>query len=181
MYKRQEWGKGIPIPTTWRVWDLDVDEPIVLFPFRKLIGALLWIALLSRPDIVNAVRAVARYCSAPKMVHWKAALGILGYAVRTSSFRITFQRGTVEGFHLVSFADADHASKATDRRSVSGGVVMCAGGPVPWHSKTQECMSLSTTQAECVAMSDMGKDILFLRQVWCFMLPKARMPCIVMY
>ena len=26
-----EWGKGIPIPTTWRIWDLDVDEPIVLF------------------------------------------------------------------------------------------------------------------------------------------------------
>ena len=62
------------------------------------------------------------------MVHWKAALGILGYAVRTSSFRITFQRGTVEGFRLVSFADADYASKATDRRSVSG--MMCEGGPV---------------------------------------------------
>ena len=101
-----EWGKGIPIPTTWRIWDLDV-EPIVLFPFRELIGALLWIALLSRPDIVNAVMAVARYCSAPKMVHGKAALGILGYAVRTSSFGITFRTGTVEGFHLVSFADAD--------------------------------------------------------------------------
>ena len=56
-----EWGKGIPIPTTWRIWDLDVDEPIVLFPFRELISARLWIALLSRPDIVNAVRAVARY------------------------------------------------------------------------------------------------------------------------
>ena len=64
-----EWGKGIPIPTTWRIWDLDVDEPIVLPPFRELIGALLWIALLTRPDIVNAVRAVARYCRAPKMVH----------------------------------------------------------------------------------------------------------------
>ena len=59
------------------------------------------------------------------MVHWKSALGILGYAVRTSSFGITFQRGTaVEGFHLVSFAGADYASKATDRRSVSGGVVI---------------------------------------------------------
>ena len=84
---------------------------------------------------VNAVRAVARYCSAPKMVHWKAALGILGYAVRTSSLGITFQRGTVEGFHLVSCADADYASKATDRRSVSGEVVMCAGGPVSWYSR----------------------------------------------
>ena len=50
-----EWDKGIPIPTTWRIWDLDVDEPIVLFPFRELIGALLWIALLTRPDIAYAV------------------------------------------------------------------------------------------------------------------------------
>ena len=49
-----EWGKGIPIPTTWRLWDLDVDEPIVLFPFREFIGALLWIALLTTPDIANA-------------------------------------------------------------------------------------------------------------------------------
>ena len=55
-----EWGKGIPIPITWRIWELDVDEPIVLFPFRELIGALLWIALLTRPDIANEVRAVAK-------------------------------------------------------------------------------------------------------------------------
>ena len=30
-------------------------------------------------------------------------------------------------------------------------------------------------------MSDMGKENLFLRRVRCFMLPKARMPCIAMY
>jgi len=106
-----EWGKCIPIPTTWRIWDLDVDEPIVLFSVRELIGALLWVALLTRTDIANAMRAVARYCRAPQMVHWKAAFYILGYAVKTSSYGITFQRGTaVEGFHLISFADADHAS-----------------------------------------------------------------------
>ena len=59
--------------------------------------------------------------------------------------------------------------------------MMCAGGPVSWHYKTQKCVTLSTTQAEYVAMSGMGKEVLFLRQVWCFMLPKARMPCIAMY
>ena len=64
-----------------------------MFPFRELIGALLWIALLTRPDIANAVRAAARYCSAPKLIHWKAARSILGYAVRTSSFGISFQKG----------------------------------------------------------------------------------------
>ena len=111
-----KWGGSIPLPTTCKLYNFDVDEPTIGRVFRELIGSPLWIALLSRPDIVNAVRAVARCCSAPKMVHWKAALGILGYAVRTSSLGITFRRGTVEGFHLVSFADAEYASKATDRR-----------------------------------------------------------------
>ena len=94
-----KWRRSIPLPTICKLYESDVDEATIGRVFRKLIGSLLWIALLNRPDIVNAVRAVARYCSAPKMVHWKAALGILGYAGRTSSFGITFQRGTVEGFH----------------------------------------------------------------------------------
>ena len=72
-----EWGKGISIPTSWRIWNLYVDEPIILFRFREMIGALLWIALLTSPDIANAVRAVARDCRAPQMVHWKAALYVL--------------------------------------------------------------------------------------------------------
>ena len=55
------------------------------------------------------------------------------------------------------------------------------GGLFRGTPRLKSVMTLSTTQAECVAMSDMGKDILFLRQVWCFMLPKARMPCIVVY
>ena len=101
--------------------------------------------------------------------------------MRTSYFGISFQKGAFTGISLISFADAEYASRSTDRRSVSRGVVMCAGGPVSWHSKTQKCVTLSTTQAVYVTMSDMEKEILFLRQVRCFMLPKARMPCIAMY
>lgn len=174
-------GGSIPIPATWKLWDFDDEEPNVVFPFRELIGALLWIALLTRPDLTNAVRAVARYCSAPKLIHWKAALSILGYAFRTSSLGISFQNGTVAGINMLVWADADYASRATDRRSVSGGVVMCAGGPILWHSRTQKCVTLSTTQAEYVAMSDVGKEILFLRQVWRFMFPSAGMPCIPLF
>ena len=52
--------------TTCKLWEFDVDEPTIGRVFRELIGSFLWIVLLSRPDIVNAVRAVARYCSAPE-------------------------------------------------------------------------------------------------------------------
>ena len=69
------------------------------------------------------------------------------------------------------FADADYAGKAADRGSVSGGLVMCGGACVSWFSRTQKCVILSTTKAEYVAIADVIKELLFLRQIWRFMLP----------
>ncbi|CAB1104630.1 unnamed protein product [Ectocarpus sp. CCAP 1310/34] len=81
----------------------------------------------------------------------------------------------------VGYADADFASKAADRRSVSGGIVTCGGGAVSWFSRTQKCVTLSTTEAEYVALGDVVKEILFLRQIWRFMLPQVGMPCIPVF
>ena len=137
----------------------------------------MWLAISTRPDISNAVRSVSRYCSTPKAIHWKAALGILAYINSTSDFGITYQRGTLASISLEVFADADYASKATDRRSVSGGAIMCGGACVCWFSRTQKCVTLSTSEAEYVALGDAVKELLFLRQVWRFMLPGKGMPC----
>ena len=78
----------------------------------------------------------------------------------------TFQKGS--GLELVAFADADYAIKATDRRSVSGGAIMCAGACVCWFSRTQKCVTLSTTEAEYVALADTIKEAMFVRYVWSF-------------
>ena len=53
----------------------------------------------------------------------------LGIHNGTSEYGITFQRGNLSGISLEVFADADYASKATDRRSVSGGLIMYVGFP----------------------------------------------------
>lgn len=58
---------------------------------------------------------------------------------------------------------------------------MCAGGEVSGHSKTQKCVTLSTTQPEYVGMADAGKVGLFLREVDVFMLRKVGMPCMPTY
>ena len=70
------------------------------------------------------------------------------------------------------FADADYASKATDKRSVSGGSIMCGGASVCWFSTTQKCVTLSTSEAEYVALGNAVKELLFLRQIWRFMVAK---------
>lgn len=128
----------------------------------------MWLSTQTTPDISNAVRAVARYCAAPKRVHWKAALGILGYVRRTSSFGITYHRGSEGGLSLRAFADADYASRAADRRSVSGGLVMCGGACVSWFPRTQKCIALSTSEAEYVALGNIAEEVVFFRQVLAF-------------
>ena len=87
----------------------------------------MWLAISIRPDISNAVQSVARYCSTPKAIHWKAALGILTHIKGTSGFGITYQRGTSVRNSSEVFADTDYASKTADRRSVSDWAIMCGG------------------------------------------------------
>ena len=115
-----EYGKSVPLPVGTKDAKFDKNEAPGGWPFRELVGSLMWLATQTRPEISNAVRAVARYCSAPTYAHWRAAMGILGYVKRTSGFGITFQRGTVEGLSLQAFADVDYASVAADRRSIRG-------------------------------------------------------------
>ena len=79
----------------------------------------MWLSISTRSDISNVVRAVARYCTAPRAIHWKAAIGILDYINGTSEYGITFQRGNLSIISSEVFADTDYASKASDRRSVS--------------------------------------------------------------
>ena len=169
--------QNIPLRVGLKLDEFDVDEKTENRPFRELVGGLMWLAISTRPDISHAVRSVARYYSTPKAIHWKAALGILAYINGTSHFGITYQRGTLASISLEVFADADYASKATDRRSVSGGAIMCGGACVCWFSRTQKCVTLSTSKAEYVALGDTVKELLFLRQVWRFMLPGKGMPC----
>ena len=97
------------------------------------------LSISTRPDISNnAVRAVARYCTAPRAIHWKKALGTLEYIKGTSEYGTTVQRGTLSSISLKVFADADYASKVTDRRSVSDGVIMWGRASVCWFSRTQK-------------------------------------------
>ena len=171
-----DYGRSVPMPVGTRLMTFDEDEAPGNWPFRKLVGSLMWLSTQTRPGISNAVGAVARDCAALKLIHWKAALGVLGYVRRTSSFGITLQRGKVGGLSMHVFTDDDYACKAADRRSVSGGLVMCGGACVSWFSRTEKIVTLSTTEAGYVAIADVMKEVLFPRQVWRFMLPDVGMP-----
>ena len=87
-------------------------------PFREAVGSLMWIASHTRPDISNAVRAVARHFHEPKRSHCKAAQKILIYRLETAHLTLKFKQDSSVDVGTLVCVDADFASKATDRRSV---------------------------------------------------------------
>ena len=141
----------------------------------------MWLVNQIRPDIFNAVRAVARYSHAPKRLHWQVAMHVSMYVRLTSSFGTTFQRGMIGGDRMELFVDSDFASKATDRRSVSGAVVMFADACVMYLCRTQKSVALSSMKAEYVAMADGMKEAIFLRYLWSFIFPDRDVGCTLIH
>ena len=173
--------QNVPLRVGLKLEEFNDDDETESPPFRELVGGLMWLAISTHPNISNAVRSVARYCFTPKAIHWKAALGIVAHINGISGFGITYQRETLADVFLEVFADEDYASKATDKRAMSGGAIMCGGGCVCWFSRIQKCVTLSTSEAEYVALGDNVNKLLFLRQVWRFMLPGKGMSCVPIF
>ncbi|CAB1106212.1 unnamed protein product [Ectocarpus sp. CCAP 1310/34] len=118
-------------------------------PFREVVGSLMWIANQTRPDISNAVRAVARHSHEPKKSHWKAdQKKILNYLLETAYLTLKYKQDTIVDVGALVYVDADFASKATDRRSDSRALVLVADCLVAWISRTQKCVTLSIIKAE---------------------------------
>ncbi|MEP3107990.1 MAG: reverse transcriptase domain-containing protein [Hyphomicrobiales bacterium] len=74
-------GRTNPLLASAKIEEFDENEPVGDWPFRELVGCLIWLANQTRPDIANAVKAVARYTNRPREVHWRTAVGILEYVL----------------------------------------------------------------------------------------------------
>ena len=145
------------------------DGTMVDFPFREVVGGVMWLAGTTRPGIANAARAVSRHSHNPCERHWKAAVKILAYLNSTRDLEITYKEG--EELSLSVYTDADYACKETDRGSTSGVAVMLGNAAVYATSRTQHCVTLSTTEAEYVALAEGAKEGMFVRSVMSFMRP----------
>jgi hypothetical protein len=66
---------------------------------------------------------------------------------------------------LVGFADSDYAGDIDDRKSTSGHTFMLGTGAVSWSSKKQPLVTLSTTEAEFIAVAYCVCQGVWLRRV----------------
>ena len=135
-----------------------------LVPYREAVGCLMYLAVVTRPDLAFAVSYASQFLDKPKERHWKLIKRILKYLRGTASMGILY-RPAVKTGEVEVFSDADFAGEPSTRRSVSGMVSMYSGGAITWMSRRQQCVSLSTTEAEYIAVSEAGKEAVWLNRL----------------
>lgn len=129
--------------------------------YSQLIGSLMYLSVCTRPDIAQAVEALARHMAKPTVAHWQAAKGVLRYISGTANYGITF--GGTGDIRLEAYCDADYAGDIDTRRSTTGYVFILSGGAISWSSRLQPTVAVSTTEAEYMAAAYAIKEALWLR------------------
>ena len=135
--------------------------------YRKGVGKLIHFSKYTKPGILNAVRELSRFGSQPTEAHYKAMLRTMKYCVDKPAGLRLHPNAQWDGkdkdfkFEITGMSDSDFAKDPETRRSVSGWVAMLNGAPFVRKSKMQRFVTLSVTEAECVAATSCVQDMMY--------------------
>ena len=131
-------------------------------PYQEAVGALNWVAIGTRPNIMFAVSQLVRFMEIPKRVHWEAVKHVLRYLKGMWYWKLVY--GGAEGHSLEGFMDANGAMQE-HRQAIYRYVILIDGGAVSWCSKKQELITLSTAKAECVTAMHTAKELIWFQRL----------------
>eukprot|EP00873_Tetraselmis_striata_P042814 jgi/Tetstr1/463078/TSEL_008013.t1 len=137
-----------------------LDDPSI---FRSLIGGLMYASTATRPDITEAVNRLCRAMSAPTRAHMEDAKHVLRYLKKYPDRGITF--GGSDVLQLAGWSDSNHATMTSQGKATCGFYYTICGGAVSYKSLLQSIVTLSTAEAEYVAMAIATQEVMFIRQM----------------
>ncbi|GJW07522.1 putative ribonuclease H-like domain-containing protein [Tanacetum coccineum] len=141
------------------VKDGDADD-VDVHLYRSMIGSLMYLTA-SRPDIMFAVCACARFQVTPKTSHLLAVKRIFRYLKSKPNLGLWYSRDSP--FELVAYTDSDYAGATLDRKSTTGGCQFLGNRLISWQCKKQTVVATSTTEAEYVAAASCCGQVLWIQ------------------
>ncbi|GJX14803.1 putative ribonuclease H-like domain-containing protein [Tanacetum coccineum] len=115
---------------------------------KSMIGSLMYLTA-SRPDIMFAVCACARFQVSPKSSHLLAVKRIFRYLKGKPSLGLWYSKDSP--LELVAYTDSDYAGATQDRKSTTGGFQFLGNRLISWQCNKQTVVATSITDAEYVA------------------------------
>ena len=133
----------------------DSIDPALLRAFQSLVGALLYCAVNTRPDVAYAVGMLCRAMGKPTPELYLDGLRVLYYLHHHRDIGLRYSASDLD---LSGISDSDWAV----RHSTTGYVFTYAQAAISWGCKKQPTIALSSCEAEIVALSESAKEAVYL-------------------
>ena len=151
--------------------DFDVEPTEeMIHEMRSIIGSISYAMTALRYDVAYAVSALSRHLARPCQKVIDAAKRVIIYLYSTRDFSIewTSSRAEMEAGKanvLTGSVDASFAMDPMTRRSHGGYINFVNSGPVSWKSGLQPIVTLSSCEAEYVALCSEVCEVKYLRNL----------------
>jgi hypothetical protein len=165
--------KAVKSPMDLRSLDRDKDifrkraelEPMLGSekPYLSAIGALMFLASQTRPDIAFAVNLLARHSSQPTIRHWNGIKRIFCYLCGTIDLGLLYP--SKSDALLAGFADAGYLSDTSDEKSQTGYVFLTGQTAISWKSAKQTLTTTSSNHSEIIALYEASREEIWLQNL----------------
>ena len=161
-------NRSIPLNPEGYTNSEDLLTPEGITRYQSLVGSLLYISRMTRPDISVHVNLLGRRTSKPGSNNLRTAIQLGEYLASTCKEGLilgTKESGNPEpgkDIQINLYADASYGGE--NSQSQSGSLAILYGTPVMWNSRRQDVVSMSITEAEYIACSETAKDSQWLQQ-----------------
>ncbi|GKD83543.1 hypothetical protein Tco_1350382, partial [Tanacetum coccineum] len=135
-------------------------EDVDVHLYRSMIRSLMYLTA-SRPDIMFAVCACARFQVTPKTSHFNAVKRIFRYLKGQPKLGLWYPRDSP--FDLEDFSDSDYTRASLDRKYTTGGCQFLGKRLILWQCKKQTIVANSTTEAKYIATANCCGQVLWIQ------------------
>jgi len=125
--------------------------------YFSLFGAVLH-AIKWRPEISAAMGKLGTCLSFPTEELLDCLRRVLVYLYRTRHLGTTYSAHVDGADELVGYADSDWSTT----RSTTGFLIMLGGAAIAHASRRQHCITMSSCEAELVALADLAIEMLYI-------------------
>ncbi|XRB18927.1 retrovirus-related Pol polyprotein [Pseudoscourfieldia marina] len=132
---------------------------------QQFVGAILYAAVISRPDLSSTVRAMSHVMSKPPSNFEACKKHVLRYLSGTINRGIKYNTNSNIPLKLIGYCDASWGDNHENRRSTSGYIFFLNGGPISWASYLQTTVALSTVESEVMALTEAIKEAIYIRRL----------------
>ncbi|CAM9572152.1 unnamed protein product [Choristocarpus tenellus] len=143
-----------------------------IFPYASILGQLMFLVDMTRPDLANSIHELGCRAASPCMRHWRGLQHVLCYVAETLDACIHYGWGSKDmngGDRklLVGYGDSDWGTDSQTCRSVTGYpyYLLINGSPIAWCSKLQGAVTLSSLEAEWMTTAYGMRHYIFVRGI----------------